>query len=281
MDVVLAFTEVQSRATSLDGMARSQMIVNQLKRLDVDAAAVLIRTKEISTKSRARVALYDQAGHLLINQGHAYHLLSKPDLYRYQVDLLAANQRLSSYNHYRGNVYLANFEADSPVSNRQKLIHFAYAHGLTPSYISIQVLNGYLNNYYQQQVNQGRRVDMIAMQQAYVDMIWPALVKSETLALGIYPRAPLVLLLQENDLTAYFLSALIDHIRNHGGRIVSPALAFPSPPANYWPINLHTQQGYLTALLGLELPRNLSPASVGGNQAWTNAYLMKHGFTLP
>src|SRR5690606_18636775 len=117
MDVVLAFTHVQARATSLDGATRAQMIINHLKRLDARTAAVFIRTREVTAKTQARVALYINAGHLLINTGHRHHLLSRPDLFRYQADLLAAHSRLKAYIEYQGHVYLANFESGEVISN--------------------------------------------------------------------------------------------------------------------------------------------------------------------
>ena len=55
MDVVLAFTQVQGGSTSLDGTARSRMIINHLQRLDVGPVAVLVRTREITSKTRARI----------------------------------------------------------------------------------------------------------------------------------------------------------------------------------------------------------------------------------
>lgn len=277
MDVVLAFTQVQGGSTSLDGIARSRMIINHLQRLDVGPVAVLVRTHEVTSKTRSRISSYNDAGHLLVNVGHRHHLLSRPDLYRYQADLLAAEARLRTYNNYRGHVYFANFENDEPISNRDKLHSFARSKMFTPIYVSVKVQDGYLNQRYQQKVNQNKRVDMAALQAAYVDMIWQSLVQYQSLLRATYARAPLVLLLEEHDITAYFLPGLIDRIREGGGRIIAPQSIFTNPPVYPMPINLDAYDGYLAALTGIAPPRLNQPLIAGGDQIWTDQYLARLG----
>jgi hypothetical protein len=277
LDVVLAFTQVQSQSTSLDGTARSQMIINHLRRLDVGPVAVLVRTSEIKPRQQARIGFYHDAGHLLINHGHQHHLLSRPDLYRYQVDLLAADARLRSYNNYRGHVLLANFENNEPVSNRQKLLSFAHDNQLTPIYISVKAQDGHLNTRYQNMVNKNRRVDMAPLQEAYIDMMWRELLRSDLLQRVAYGRAPLVLLLEENDLTAYFLPGLIDRIRDSGGRILAPQALFNQPAVYRMPVNAHTGAGLFSAVAGIEPPRLITPLLVGGDAFWIDHYLTQRG----
>lgn len=273
MDIVLAITQVQSGSTSLDGTARSRMIINHLKRLETGPVAVLVRTGEITPRTRARIAAYNDAGHLLVNTGHRHHLLSRPDPYRYQADLLAADIRLRSYSNYRGHVYLANFENDATVSNREKFSSFARTKMLTPVYVSVQVKDGYLNQRYQQKVNQNKRVDMASLQNAYVDLIWRALVSYQSVLSVTYARAPLVLLLEEHDLTAYFLPGLIDRIHDNGGRILAPQTVFTNPPVYAMPVNIQTHDGYLAALAGIQPPRLNQHFIAGGDKAWTDQYL--------
>lgn len=277
MDIVLAFTQVQGRSTSLDGTARSQMIIGHLKRLDVGPVAVLVRTREMTPRTQVRIALYNNAGHLLVNNGHRQHLLTRPDLFRYQADMLAADARLRSFSNYHRHVHFANFENTDALSSRAKLTSFAHAKSFTPIYISVQVQDAYLNQRYQQVVNRNRRVDMSALQAAYVDMIWQGLVQYAPLSLATHGNAPIVLLLEEHDLTAYFLPGLIDRIRDGGGRIVSPQHVFNNPPVYVAPVNIHTPEGYLAALAGLPPPRLLTHYVIGGDNQWTAAYLARRG----
>jgi hypothetical protein len=276
LDVVLAFTHVQAPSTSLDGTARTQMIINHLRRLEAGPVAVFVRTRELTPKTRARISLYDNAGHLLINSGHRYHLLSRPDLYRYQADLLIADAHLRAYKNYVGHVHFANFETAQAISHRERLLNFAAARALIPSAVSIQVHDAYLNRRYQQQVNRNRRVDMAALQDAYVDMIWQQLLYYQRLAMPTYGRAPIVLQLEAHDLTAYFLPGLIDRIRENGGRILPPQTVFSRPLINSVAINLHTPQGYGAALGLAAQPRLQVPHSVGGDQLWADQFLLHH-----
>lgn len=277
LDVVLAFTQVQSGSTSLDGTARSQMIINHLRRLEVGPVAVLVRTSEIKPRTQARIGFYHDAGHLLINNGHRQHLLTRPNLYRYQADLLAADARLRRYPHYRGHVHLANFESDEPISNREKLLEFAREKKLSPIYISLKVQDGHLNTRYQQAVNINRRVDMAQLQEAYLDLMWDEMLRGDLLLRAAYGRAPLVLLLEENDLTAYFLPGLIDRIRENGGRILAPQMAFAQPALHPLPVNLHNSAGFFSAVAKITPPRLIAVPVAGGDAAWTDQYLAARG----
>lgn len=277
LDVVLAFTQVQAPSTSLDGTARTQMIINHLRRLDAGPVAIFVRTHELTAKTRGRISLYDNAGHLLVNNGHRYHLLSRPDLYRYQADLLIADRQLRRYKNYMGHVHLANFETTEAKSYRERLLDFAHDRGLVPVAVSIRVQDAYLNRRYQQQVNRHRRVDIAALQDAYVDMIWQELLYYQKLAMPTHGRAPLVLLLEENDLTAYFLPGLIDRIRDNGGRILAPQTVFNRPFITSVPVNPHTAGGYVAAL-GLAVPPRLqAPYIIGGDKPWADQFLLRHG----
>lgn len=277
MDVVLALTQVQGRKTSLDGDARTQMIINHLKRLDAEPVAVLVRTREMTAKTQSRIAAYSNAGHLLVNQGHRFHLLSRPDLHRYQTDLLLANSRLRDYAGYRGHVYFANFETTAENPNRARLMAFAREKMFTPIYVSVQVQDSHLNDRYQQLVNRGRRVDMAALQDAHVDMIWRQLLAYAPLLRATHGNAPLVLLLEEHDLTAYFLPGLIDRIREGGGRLVAPQQVFTNPPVYPLPVNVHTADGFRSAMLGLEPPRRITPLIAGGDKQWVDQFLAARG----
>src|SRR5690606_32770451 len=143
--------------------------------------------------------------------------------------------------------------------------------------VSVQVQDGYLNQRYQQKVNQNKRVDMASLQDAYVDLIWHALVSYQSILSVTHARAPLVLLLEEHDLTAYFLPGLIDRIRDNGGRILAPQTVFPRPPVFAMPVNIQTSDGYLAALAGTQPPRLNQLFIAGGDKAWIEQYLAGTG----
>ena len=57
-----------------------------------------------------------------------------------------------------------------------------------------------------------------------------------------------VLLLHENDLAALFIKDLIKHIRESGGKIISPAEAYKDPIADFIPNVLMNNQGRIAAI---------------------------------
>src|SRR5215203_4501187 len=94
-EIVLAFDKTLSRSTSLDGMARAQMIVRNLAKVDVNQSMFLIRTKDINPKTIDRLKFYDDAGQLIVNAGAKYSLYTRSSPYVYEIDILKADAELS------------------------------------------------------------------------------------------------------------------------------------------------------------------------------------------
>lgn len=253
--VVLAFEDVLGPSASLDGMARTRMLIGGLRREGVEQALFFVKTKKIDTKTKLRLIEYDKAGHLLASHGHDDNLLKKVNLYAYQLDLLKSQALLDEFSNYRGYFRSGYYSGGSDMDLRRKLQAFAHENNLQPTYVTLKSFDWYLNQQYLEQVNSNRRVDMAALEKVYVEMIWLGL---ETYQQQVMPTAGVnakhVLLLQENDLAGYFIAALIEKIRAEGWGIVSPDAAFGYPKISREPVSVQTSAGYIKALTGMSAP---------------------------
>ena len=254
-EVVIAFEDVLGPSATLDGMARTQMIISGLRRAKVEQALFLVRTKKIKSKNKGRERLvqYDKAGHVLASHGHDHNLFKKVNLYAYEIDLLKSNALLQDFANYHGYFHFGYYAAGGDLNVRRKLRDFARENGLQPIYVNVKVDDAYLNQRYIEQVNANRRVDMAALEKVYVDMVWQGLVNYYQYAIPTVEHPRIILLLQENDLAAYFIAPLMEKILEQGWRIASPNAAFSYPKISHAPIGLQNSDGYMAALTGIDL----------------------------
>ncbi|ARU29115.1 hypothetical protein CBR65_17640 [Cellvibrio sp. PSBB006] len=254
-EVVIAFEDVLGPSATLDGMARTQMIISGLRRAEVEQALFLVRTKKINprTKNRERLVQYDKAGHVLASHGHDHNLFKKVNLYAYEIDLLKSNALLQDFANYHGYFHFGYYAAGGDLNVRRKLRDFTRENGLQPIYVNVKVDDAYLNQRYIEQVNANRRVDMAALEKVYVDMVWQGLVNYYQYAIPTVEHPRIILLLQENDLAAYFIAPLMEKILEQGWRIASPNAAFSYPKISHAPIGLQNGDGYMAALTGIDL----------------------------
>lgn len=253
--VVLAFEDVLGPSATLDGMARTQMLISGLRREGVEQALFFVKTKKINAKTKPRLIQYNKAGHLLASHGHDDNLLRKNNLYTYEIDLLKAHGILQEFSNYRGYFRFGYYSGGGDTVMRRKLEAFAQENNFYPTYVTLKSFDWYLNQKYLERVNSNRLVDMAALEKVYVDMVWQGLQAYQQLVIPTAGAgAKHVLLLQENDLTAYFIAALVEKIRSEGWQIVSPDAAFGYPKIAREPVSVQTRDGYIKTLTGISAP---------------------------
>lgn len=254
-ELVIAFDHTLQASTSLDAMARSQMLVRNLATAGVPQAMFLIKTKGVDQKDKARLALYSDKGHLLVNAGHGHSLVTKSDLYVYEIGILKANRILQGYSGYKKHVHFSYLHEFGDVSLQRGLAGFLQERGYRPAFTGVNAMRGvdeYFNQLYQKKINANRAVNMAALESAYVDFIAQSLAQEDAKAfnlLGYSPRQ--VLVLQENDLAAYFIVALVDRLLEQGWKMIAAERALNDPVANPIAANRWGANGYLNSITRL------------------------------
>lgn len=254
-ELVIAFEHCLQGSTSLDAMARSQMLVRNLATAAVPQAMFLIKTKGVDQKDKTRLALYSDKGHLLVNAGHGHSLVTKSDLYAYEIGILKANRILQQYPGYKQHVYFSYLHEFGDANIQRGLAEFLQERGYRPAFTGMNSMRGmdqYLDQLYQKKISTNRPVNMAVLESAYVDLIAQSLAQEDAKAfnlLGYSPRQ--VLVLQENDLAAYFIVALVDRLIEQGWTMVAAERALDDPIANPIAANRWGANGYLNSITRL------------------------------
>ena len=278
-EIVLAFDDTLARSTSLDGSARTKMLINSMARADVKQAMFLIKSKTITTTTIDRMMYYDATGQLIVNAGHNYSLLHRAKSYGYPIDIMKADNALEPYVNYHRHITYPYLDGGGDVELLQQLQRYLAEHGYLPIYVTTQVHDEYMNKLYQLRIVRGRTVDIRALEKAYVKMVMDKVLAydaSAYLKLGASPRQ--VLLLNENDLAAYCIIGVIDALNEQGFKVIAPEKVFTDPVVNPYFVSNFTVNMLNRHLIGLpEAKRQWPYIASKKDQADIHAYLREQG----
>jgi len=234
--LVILFDNTLQPATSLQAVTRSQLLVRNLRMVDVKQAAFLIDTYGLDAKNEERLALYSNAGHLLVNAGHNDFLMSRKNIYRIQMNLLKADAYLRPYLGYKKNLHLDWLNETSDMDARNKLIQFISDHEFEPAFSGIlpmRAADEYINQLYQKRKRINKPVSIEKIGKAYAKLIADDLDLYNAYASFTLGYSPVqILTLQENDVTVYSIVALVDELNKRGWQIIPSEKAFSDPVAN-------------------------------------------------
>lgn len=276
-ELVIAFDHTLQASTSLDAMARSQMLVRNLATAAVPQAMFLIKTKGVDQKDKARLALYSDKGHLLVNAGHGHSLVTKSDLYVYEIGIMKANRILQGYSGYKKHVHFSYLHEFGDANLQLGLAEFLQERGYRPAFTGVNSMRGadqYLDQLYQKKISSNRPVNMAVLESAYVDFISQSVAQEDAKAfnlLGYSPRQ--VLVLQENDLAAYFIVALVDRLVEQGWTMIAAERALDDPIANPVAANRWGANGYLNSITRLPDERVAYARVLGERKTAVDSFL--------
>ncbi len=280
-EIVLAFDDTLARSTSVDGTARTKMLINSMARADVHQAMFLVKTKNISEATLPRVEFYDATGQLIVNAGDSFTFYSRKKNYTFQIDILKANAKLENFYHYAQHVYSPYLTEDGDLQALKQVQDYLRAHDYRPTYITTRVPDDYLDQLYQRRITEGRTVDIRSLEKAYVKMILDEVKAYDAkarLLLGFHPRQ--VLLLHENDLAAYCIIGVIDALNAAGFRIIAPEKVFADPVANPYFVSGFSASSYMAYITGvLEFDRSRRYIYSTEDEAKVRGYLQGEGLT--
>jgi len=278
-EIILAFDGTLSRSTSLDGTARTKMLINNMARADVMQAMFLIQTKNLTSNAIERMMYYDETGQFIVNAGHNYSLLRRAKSYGYPIDIMKANAALGPYENYRQSIIYPYLDGGGDIELRQQLQSFLSEKNYLPVYVTTQVHDEYMNNLYQLRIEGGRTVNIRALEKAYVKMIMDEVLAYDAdayMRLGSSPRQ--VLLLNENDLAAYCVAGLIDALNEKSFTVIAPEKVFGDPIVNPYFRSNFTDQPFKHYLTGLpEAKRKWPYIANNHDKEKIHRYLVEQG----
>lgn len=278
-EIVLAFDDTLGRSTSLDGTARSKMLIRNMARADVNQAMFFIKSKTITPSTIERMMYYDETGQLLVNAGHNYHMELRPKSYIYPIDIMKANAALEPYANYHKHVNFPYLYGGGDPELLKQLQTFLSEHNYLPTYVTTQVHDEYMNQLYQARTLSGRTVDIRQLEKAYTKMIVDAVTayddKAHTL-LGFSPRQ--VLLLHENDLAAYCIVGAIDALNAKGFKVIAPEKVFTDPVINPFFISGFSAVSYMPYITRMpDFSEGWNPVASKKDEEKIQNYLLEQG----
>lgn len=276
-ELIVAFENTLQPSTSLDAKARSQMLVRNLANAQVPQAMFLIKTYGITAKDEARIAIYSDAGHLLVNAGHGHSFLTQPDLYAFEIGILKANKILERYTGYKKHIHFSYLHERGDKSLQQGLTEFLRERDYRPAFTGYHPWRGadvYIDQRYQARISNNRRIDIVQLEKAYVEFVMEGLRQQDALAFSLLGYSPTqVLVLQETDLAAYFIAAVIEQVQKEGWTLITAEQAFNDPVANPMLANGFSANDYINAVTGLADTPLTAPAVLGDNQQLLDRFL--------
>jgi len=281
-EIVLAFDQTLGPATSLDGLARTKMLIKNMAKADVKQAMFLIRTQNLTQKTFDRVAHYDETGQLLVNAGHSYSIYLRQKSYAYPIDVMKANAELQPFFNYHQHVYFPYLLDGTDTTLKQQLQEFLASHGYLPTYTTTFVHDEYMDWLYQQRLLDNHTVDIRKLEKAYINMVLEPVknyAAKAYLLLGFNPRQ--VLVLHETDLTAYCITGLIDELNKLGYKVIAPEKVFTDPVANPYFVSGYSAVSYMPYITGLrEDGRTLAYVVTQYEQQKIHVYLQQQGLDV-
>lgn len=233
---------------TLSGRDRAERLLSSLRQARVPQAAFFVNSVRLHGERRTRILKYAHAGHLIANHTHTHPELNVTDDKTYVRDIKTADAWLRSlpgFTRWFRFPYLREGETQEKRDEvRITLNRLGYAN----AYITINNYDWYMDVLYQQAVREGRDIDYQALERVYVQVLADSVEYYDQMAHDVLGRSPKhVLLLHENDLAAFFVRPLVEHLRSLGWTIISPRDAY--------------QDGCSTYLTAAALPSN--PGRIG------------------
>ena len=244
--------------------ARTERLIAELKRTGVRQAVFFVTAGHLARPwgagGEARIAAYVAAGHVIANHSFAHPRLSATPAADYLADLDRAEAWLKGRKGRRPWFRFPFLdEGRSDKEKRDALRTGLRARGLSNGYVTAEASDWNLESLASRAAEQGKKMDMEALRDLYVESHVEAAEFYHKLARRTLGRSPAqVLLLHETDLAALFVGDLVTALRQRGWRIVTADRAYADPIRKLMP-DVPSAQGTLTEALawekGLPAPR--------------------------
>ncbi len=233
---------------------RTRIFIAALKRARIEQAAFFVTPGNLDAPDgkggAARISAYVRAGHVIGNHSYSHRWLSKTSAADYIADIDRAAAWLKGRSGYRPWYrYPYLDEGGRDLAKRAEVRAALVKRGLTNGYVTIDDYDWYLDGLATHAKQAGKRMDMAALRDLYVETLVGAANFYDGIARTALGRQPIqVILLHETDLNAMFIGDLATALRKDGWEIVPIDQAYRDPIAAREPDGWFTNGGRIAAL---------------------------------
>ena len=231
------------------GEERTEKLIANLKKANVSDVFLFVTTNKITEKSKKRVEAYVEAGFHLGNHSHSHFSAHKKDIKAYLSDIEVAHNELKDFENVVPFYRYPYLHEGNDRNTRDRILLHLQNMGYRNGYVTIDNFDWYMDGLLQRALSKSKQVNYDALKNAYITILWEAILFYDDIAHKALGRSPKhVLLLHENDMAALYIGDLIEHIRSQGWKIVSPQEAYEDPIASTVPDVLYNGQGRVAAI---------------------------------
>lgn len=253
--IALSFDDVPRHAGAFyTPDERTSRLIAALDDADVEQAAFFVTPgnleKPDGENGEARIAAYVRAGHVIANHSYSHQWLSRTPAADYIADVDRATAWLKGRPGYRP-WYRFPFldEGRRDLAKRAEVRAALAARGLSNGYVTVDNYDWHLDALASKAKRDGRKMDMAALRDLYVETLVGAAEFYDRVALDALKRQPVqVLLLHETDLNAMYIADVAAGLRKAGWEVVPIDEAYRDPIAAREPDGWFTNGGRVAAL---------------------------------
>ncbi|MGH1420529.1 MAG: polysaccharide deacetylase family protein [Hyphomonas sp.] len=233
----------------LTGEERTQMLLDALASVGAQATFFAATHDLEVPNAMARLAAYNDAGHLIANHTNTHAAASNTSVSDFLNDVSVADGILSGFSNYRSWFRFPYLDEGNTVGVRDAYRDGLEGLGLENGYVTADTFDWYLVDRLSNAITNGDYYDLDGFRDAFVDMIVSSANYFDALGQTTLGRSPVqTLLLHENDLAAMFIDDAILALEADGWEIVSADEAYADPLADIEPITLQSGSGLLGAI---------------------------------
>ncbi|MDQ4086952.1 MAG: polysaccharide deacetylase family protein [Pseudomonadota bacterium] len=256
--IALTFDDVpRGPGAFLSQEERTERLIAGLRRAGVRQAAFFVNPGFLENPERAggerRIAAYVEAGHVLANHSYSHPHLNQTPAEAYLADIDRADQWLRGRAGARGWFRYPFLDEGGPDKAKRDAVRAGLAErGLRNGYVTVDASDWNMEQLTIDVVRAGKRIDMDALRDLYVETHVEAAEFYDALARRTLGRSPAhVLLLHETDLAALFIEDLVSALRARGWEIVTADGAYRDP-LRYARPDVPSAQGTLIEMIAWE-----------------------------
>jgi peptidoglycan/xylan/chitin deacetylase (PgdA/CDA1 family) len=235
--ISLSFDDVpRGRGAFLSPNERTAKLIAALEAAGVQQAAFFVNPGQISNFGDAaggadRIAAHVKAGHVIANHTYKHPHLSARTAEAYLAEIDQAEAWLGKQPGHRPWFRFPYLdEGGSDKVKRDAVRAGLKARGLRNGYVTVDASDWNMDQLTANAVKSGRKIDMDALRDLYVETHVEAANFSDALMVRTIDRSPAhVLLLHETDLAALFIGDLVDGLRKAGWEVVTADTAYADP----------------------------------------------------
>jgi peptidoglycan-N-acetylglucosamine deacetylase len=248
-EIALTFDDAPTPDVALfNGDERTDRIIKHLAAKKTQAAFFVV-TANINEQSKNRLQRYIDSNHLIANHTHSHRWIHQIGTKQYIADLQKADSTLKNFKNFTSWFRYPFLDEGRTRPVRDSIRAALTELKLTNGYVTIDNYDWYINGLLSKAKRAGKQIDFTKLKEVYLDHIWTSIQFYDNIAKNTIGRSPKhVLLLHENDLSALFLTDLIDLLQQKGWKIISPTEAYTDPISTSIPDVLFNGQGRIGAL---------------------------------